>query len=346
MSIWESAEFDDHEQVCMFTDPVTGLRAIIAVHATIEGRAAGGTRFKPYDTTDAAVDDALRLSRAMSYKSALAGLPLGGGKGVIIGDPTTLKTPALLESYARFVDRLGGTFRTGEDVGTSVADMELMSSVSRHIGGTDATGGDPSVPTAAGVLIGLRAVAAHRFGQVGFKGLRVAVQGLGSVGWRVAEGLRADGADLVVADIVPERVSRAQQELGATVCDTAAIHGADVDIYAPCALGHTVTIDTAAEIRARAVAGAANNPLATAEAGMELAKRGILFTPDYVINAGGIIGGWTGYQRATGQTTASVEEKLAGIGNRLTEIFERSATTGERPEQVAEHMARVILGRI
>jgi len=345
VSIWESPEFDDHEQVCMFTDPKTGLRAIVAIHTKIQGRAAGGTRFKPYGTTDAAVDDALRLSRAMSYKSALADLPLGGGKAVIIGDPAQIKTPDLLRSYGRFIDQLGGVFSTGEDVGTSVADMEIISEVTQYVGGTRATGGDPSEPTAIGVLSGLREVAEHRLGGSGFKGVRVAVQGLGSVGWRVAEGLHAQGADLIVADISAEKVARAVKELGATACDTSTIHAADVDIYAPCALGGTITVETAREIKASAVAGAANNPLATAEAGEELAKRNILFAPDYVLNAGGIIAGVLGSRRVFGHATVSLEDRLAGIGKRLKEIFKQSSATGQRPEQVAEHMARVIIGR-
>lgn len=345
MSVWDSPEFDDHEQVCTFTDSATGLRAIVAIHSTIGGRAAGGTRFKSYDSTDAAADDALRLSKAMSYKAALADLPLGGGKAVIIGDPAKVKTRELLRAYARFIDRLGGVFSTGEDVGTSVSDMEVMAEVTRHVGGTSATGGDPSIPTAAGVLIGLRAVAEHRFGRPNCNGLRIAIQGLGSVGWRIAKGLHAEGARLIVADIAPDKVACAVNELGATACDTSTIHAAEADIFAPCALGHVVTVERARQIKAGAVAGAANNPLATAAAGAELARRHILFAPDYVINAGGIIGGVLGAMQAQGHATPLLADKLTGIGRRLGEIFRRSAESGQRPEQVAEQMARTIIGR-
>jgi leucine dehydrogenase len=274
MSAWDSREFDAHERVLLFTDTATGLRAVISMHAIVDGQAVGGTRFKSYSTTDAAIEDALRLSRAMSYKCALAGFRKGGAKAVIIGDPAKIKTPELLRAYGRCVDSLGGAFVTAEDVGTTLADMEIINEVTPHIGGTNKTGGDPSIPTALGVLHGLRAVAEFKFGRPSFQGLRVAVQGLGAVGWRVAEGLHAGGATLLVADVAQDKVARAVAEFGAKTCDTAVIHAADVDIYSPCALGGTVTTDSAQEIRAMAVAGAANNPLATPEAGAELARRG------------------------------------------------------------------------
>lgn len=348
MVAWQSGEFDDHEQVCLFSDRKVGLNAIVAIHSTALGPAAGGTRFKPYDNHALALDDALRLSRSMSYKSALAGLPVGGGKAVIIGDPAHLKSRALLHSYGRFIDRIGSHFATGEDVGMSMADIETIREVTPFVGGTSQDAGDPSVHTAVGVVHGLQAVLRHRFGTDDFRGVRVAIQGLGAVGRRVAERLDEKGAKLVVADVRAAVVQAAVDRLGATPCDAADIHRADVDIFAPCALGGAVTAQTAGEIRAKAVAGSANNQLASPEAGAALAARGILFAPDYVINAGGIISGLEATHRMPGRVKSAsrpLPEALAAIRTRLLEIFERSSRDGRRPEVAAEEMARELIGR-
>lgn len=348
MNIWASAEFDDHEQVCFFSHAGTGLRAIVAIHSTARGPAAGGTRFKPYDSDDLALDDALRLSRAMSYKSALAGLPVGGGKSVIIGDPAQLKSRDLLHAFGRYIDRIGQTYATGEDVGMSVADIEMVNEVTPYVGGTSTGAGDPSVHTAAGVIHGLRAVLEHQFDRDSFTGVKVAIQGLGAVGWGVAERLHAAGAELVVADVCAEQVERARAQFGAVEIPTERIHQAEVDIYAPCALGGVISETTAAEVRARAVAGSANNQLTTSAAGAALAARGILFAPDYVINAGGIISGVEAASRMPGRSQAAfppLEEGLAAIRDRLTEIFQRSAAEGRSPEATAEVMARELIGR-
>jgi leucine dehydrogenase len=348
MCVWNSREFDDHEQICYFSDEKTGLRAIVAIHSTFLGPAAGGTRFKAYDEDSLALDDALRLSRAMSYKSALAGMPVGGGKSVIIGDPGRLKTRGLLHAFGRFIDRIGQTYATGEDVGISVADIDTVAEVTPFVGGTSVGAGDPSVHTAVGVLHGLRAVLESRFNTSGFEGIRVAVQGLGAVGWRVAERLHAVGAKLVVADIRPEVVERAVRQFGATAVTTDVIHGAEVDIYAPCALGGVITEKSAVEISAKAVAGAANNQLGTAQAGQVLAERGILFAPDYVINAGGIISGLEATARMPGRKlaeSAPLEVRLAAIYDRLMEIFRRAEAEGRPPGVTAERMAREIIGR-
>jgi leucine dehydrogenase len=348
MSVWASREFDDHEQVCFFSDEKTGLRAIVAIHSTFLGPALGGTRFKSYDEDDAALDDALRLSRAMSYKSALAGLPVGGGKAVIIGDPERIKTRALLHAFGRFIDRIGNTFATGEDVGITVADIDTVSEVTRFVGGTSVGVGDPSVHTAVGLLHGLRAVLESQFRTDSFAGVRVAVQGLGAVGWRVAERLHAAGAQLVVADIRPDVVTRAVHAFDASSLPTQTIHSAEVDIYTPCALGGVITESSVGEIRAKAVAGAANNQLATPSAGAMLAERGILFAPDFVINAGGILSGLEAASRMPGRKTtefAPLEARLAAIHDRLAEIFRRSRADGRPPEVTAERMAREIIGR-
>jgi len=349
MRFWTSPEFDDHEQVCLFSDPQTGLRAMVAIHSTALGSAVGGTRFQPYGDDGLALDDALRLSRAMSYKSALAGLPCGGGKSVIIGDPGRLKSERLLHAYGRFINRIGSTFATGEDVGMSVADIETVREVSPFIGGTSTSGaGDPSVHTAVGVLHGLRAVIEYRFQRNDFNNLSVAIQGLGAVGWGVAERLHAEGARLTVADVRRENIDRAVAQFGASVASPQTIHAAEVDIYSPCALGGVITEHSAQAIRARAVAGAANNQLASRQAGEALAARGILFAPDYVINAGGIISGLEEYFKMPGRSgteATPLVKRLARIHDRLTEIFERAASEHRPPEATAEQMARELIGR-
>jgi leucine dehydrogenase len=348
MVFWTSAEYDRHEQVCFFSDESVGLRAIVAIHSTALGPAAGGTRFKSYADDRDALDDALRLSRAMSYKSALAGLPIGGGKAIIIGDPGRVKSRALLLAYGRFIDRIGTVFATGEDVGMSVADIETMAEVTPFVGGTSSGSGDPSVHTAIGVIHGLEAVVARRFGRAGFDGLSVAIQGLGAVGWGVAQRLHEAGASLIVADIDAARVERAVRDFGAKASPTDSVHAVAADIYCPCALGGVVTDASAGEIKAGAVAGAANNQLASPSAGRALADRGILFAPDYVINAGGIISGLDAVASIPGRAAIAsepLETRLARIRSRLSEIFERAADTGQTPEATAEKLARDLIGR-
>ncbi|MCG8503536.1 MAG: NAD(P)-binding domain-containing protein [Sphingomonadales bacterium] len=348
MNVWQSSEFDNHEQVCSFSDEKTGLRAIVAIHSTFRGPAAGGTRFKPYDTDSLALDDALRLSRAMSYKSALAGLPVGGGKSVIIGDPAKIKTRELLHAFGRFIDRIGNVYATGEDVGVTVEDMETINEVTPYVGGTSQGAGDPSIHTAVGVLHGLRAVASHKFGRSDFSNMRIAVQGLGSVGRRVAQQLHDAGAKLIVADVNAEKTAQAREQLGAVVCSTETIHAADVDIFCPCALGGVVTEATVTEIQARAVAGAANNQLSSPAAGGALAQRDILFAPDYVINAGGIISGLEATQAMPGRKKvdiAPLPDRLAGINSRLMEIFRRSELENQTPDATAQKMAQELIGR-
>ena len=348
IDVWSSREYDEHEQVCMFADKKVGLQCIVAIHSTKLGPACGGTRFKAYENNTVALEDALRLSRAMSYKSALAGLPVGGGKGVIIGDPRLIKSRELLHAYGRFINRIGQTFATGEDVGMSVADVETIAEVSPYMAGTSANSGDPSIPTATGVVHGLRAVVKWQFKQDGFKGLRAAIQGLGAVGWGVAKELHAEGAQLVVADVREEVVAAAVAQFGATAVSPDDIHRADVDLYVPCALGGVVTELSATEIRAKAVAGAANNQLASPKAGHILADRGILFGPDYVLNAGGIISGVQALNTIPGREQVEVPplgDSLAAIYNRVLQIFARAEVEGTTPEAAAEQMAREILGR-
>lgn len=348
MDVWQSSEFDEHEQVCLFQDNSVGLKCIVSIHSTKLGPACGGTRFRAYSTDLEALKDALRLSKAMSYKSALAGLPVGGGKAVIIGDPSALKSRDLLHAYGRVINRIGQSFATGEDVGMSVADVETVAEVSPYMAGTSANSGDPSVPTAIGVVNGLRAVVHWCFDTDDFQGLRVAIQGLGAVGWGVASQLHAQGAQLIVADVRDDAVARAMAEFGATSLSPTEIHAADVDLFVPCALGGVITERTASEIVAKAVAGAANNQLATPKAGQILAEREILFAPDYVMNAGGIISGLQALNTIPGRSAAPVpplEVSLAAIPNRLKEIFARARLEGRTPEVMAERIAREIIGR-
>lgn len=349
MTVWQSQEFDDHEHISYFTDRETGLRVIVAVHSTTLGPAAGGTRFKAYECDSDALDDALRLSRAMSYKSALAGLPIGGGKAVIIGDPDKIKSKDLLHAYGRFLNIIGGQFATGEDVGMATADIVTMNEVTPYVGGIAASGaGDPSLHTAVGVMHGLLAVLECRFSQTDFSGMRVAVQGLGAVGWGVAKRLRDAGAELVVSDVRADVVEKAVRILGAVEAPLDRIHAADVDIYVPCALGGVVTKQSAREIRAAAVAGAANNQLETPEAGKILWEQGILFAPDYLLNAGGIISALEETIRIRGGSDSDCEplaDRLANIPARLKSIFQSSQEKGIAPELVAEQMARDLIGR-
>lgn len=348
MSPWTSSEFDQHEQICFFHDAQTGLKAVVAIHSTARGPAAGGTRFKAYANDDLAIDDALRLSRAMSYKCAMAGLPTGGGKAVIIGAPEKMKTRELLHAYGHFLNRIGSTFATGEDVGMTVADMDIINEVTPFVGGTSKGSGDPSVPTADGVVHGLRAVLRHRFGRSDFQGVKLAIQGLGAVGWGVAERTFAEGAVLTVADIRTDQTARASKAFGATVMNTEDIHTAEVDIFVPCALGGILTEETANQISARAVAGAANNQLASPEAGAVLHARQILFAPDYVMNAGGIISGISQSVRLPGREALTPEPlaiQVARIEERLTEIFQRSERDHEPPEVTTLKIAQELIGR-
>ncbi len=283
-----------HEQVVFCADPDTGLRAIIAIYSTALGPSLGGTRFYPYADEDSALADVLDLSRAMAYKNAMAGLDLGGGKAVIWGDPAQHKTEALLRAYGRFVQSLGGRYYTACDVGTYPADMDLIARETRFVTGrTEANGGcgDSSVLTALGVFQGMRAAAEHQWGAPTLAGKRVGIAGVGKVGRLLAGHLVADGASVVVTDVNPDAV-RALREAHPEideVADTTALITSDIDVYAPCALGGALNDETVPALRAKVVAGGANNQLAHPGIEKTLADRGILYAPDYVVNAGGVI---------------------------------------------------------
>ncbi|ENO92521.1 Glu/Leu/Phe/Val dehydrogenase dimerization region [Thauera phenylacetica B4P] len=343
MAVFSLSDFADHEQVVFVSDDKSGLKAIIAVHNSNLGPALGGCRMWPYASEEEAVRDVLRLSRGMTYKSAMARLKLGGGKSVIIGNPRTDKTPALLAAFARALEQLNGRYIAAEDSGTSVADMKTMAQFTRHVAGLHdkpsdqgTRSGDPSPATAYGTFIGIQAAVKERLGRDSLDGLRVAVQGVGNVGYDLARQLKEAGAQLWVTDIHREPLVQAGRELGATVVAPDEIFGLDVDVFAPCALGAILNDATIPQLKAKIVAGAANNQLAEARHGVELMKRGILYAPDYVINAGGII---DVYHERIGFERAALIRHIEGIRDNLMEVFER-AREEERPTaEVADAIA-------
>jgi valine dehydrogenase (NAD+) len=330
-----------HEQVVFCRDPESGLKAIIAIHSTALGPALGGTRFYPYASEEAAVADALRLSAAMSYKNSLAGLDLGGGKAVIIGDPNTDKTEALLRAYGRFVEALGGRYLTACDVGTYNADLDVVARETRYAHGrSEANGGcgDSSVLTAYGVFQGMRAAAQHCWGSPSLAGRTVAVAGVGKVGSWLVGHLVDDGADVVVTDVDPAAVERLQaRHPGArAVADTAALIGTPHDVYAPCALGGALDEATVAALPARIVCGGANNQLAAPEVADQLRARGILYAPDYLVNAGGVI---QVEDERHGFSFARAQAKASGIFDIALRVFRAADEEGVSPAVAADRLA-------
>lgn len=334
MSIFSCPEFADHEQVAFATDAVTGLRAIVALHNTRLGPAIGGCRMWPYGSEEAALTDVLRLSKGMTNKAVMAGLPLGGGKAVIVGDPRTDKSPALMRAMGTAVERLGGRFIIAEDVGTTVEDTAEFRQTTAHVVGLPVHlggSGDPSPTTAYGCLVGIRACAGYLWSRRDLDGLRVALQGLGNVGWNLASLLAEADARLTVCDADPSRARRAAERFGAEAVDPEAIYDADVDIFAPCALGAVVDEGTVGRLKAKVVAGAANNQLAHPTDADRLSARGILYAPDYVINAGGLI---RVASERDGFDQDWVDRKVAAIGGTLLEIFD-----GAKKAQVSTEAA-------
>lgn len=347
MAVFDASDFDAHEGVHFFTDRATGLHAIIAIHSTHLGPAAGGTRYWSYARDVDAITDALRLSRGMSYKNAMAGLPMGGGKAVVLKKAGVDKTEALLEAFGGAIDSLAGRYVTAEDVGMSDADMTVIARRTRHVSGLPvaggAAGGNPGPSTAEGVFRGMRAAVKHKLGKDGFAGVHVAIQGLGSVGYSLAEKLTAAGAKLTVADIDPARAARAAQTLGATAVGVDEIMRVAADVLSPCALGAGLTAATIPALDVAIVAGAANNQLATPDDGVRLHARGILYAPDYVINAGGIINVVAEYL-GDGDADA-VLARIAQIEDRLHSIFAESDASGLPTDRVADAMAQKLIGR-
>ncbi|SMF13028.1 leucine dehydrogenase [Tistlia consotensis] len=336
--IFESAAFDGHEQVVFASDRDSGLRAVIAVHDTTLGPALGGCRLRAYAGEAEAVTDVLRLARGMTCKAALAGVPFGGGKMVVLAEPAA-KTPALLRAVGRAIDRLGGRYITGEDVGTTVEDMAEIGAETRWVMGRPESaggGGDPSPSTALGCFVGIEAAVRRALGRNSLAGVRVAVQGLGAVGFRLCRLLHEAGAALVVSDVDPERVARCRDALGAVTVEPEAILEQEAEVLAPCALGAVVDGATAERLRVRIVAGAANNQLASPEDGRILARRGILYAPDYVINAGGMIR-LSG--ELTGDDAAASERKVRAIAGTLEQLFGLAEAEGLAPSDAADRLA-------
>src|SRR6266498_1649257 len=299
MEIFDTMSEMGHEQVMMCSDPSCGYRGVIAVHSTRLGPALGGTRFWNYPTDEEAVTDALQLLRGMTYKNAVAGLHLGGGKSVIIGDNRTVDRKPIFRAHGRFVESLGGRYITAEDVGTSTRDMDFVHLETDHVAGLASKSGDPSPVTAHGVLRAIQASAKERWGSDDLTGKTVALQGCGHVGQYLARELHAAGAKLIVTDIDPERAKRVAAETGATIVKPDAIYGVKADIFAPCALGGIINDETIPQLQVEIIAGGANNQLAEERHGDMLEEKGLTYAPDYVINAGGLVNvnaeleGWT-----------------------------------------------------
>ncbi len=331
----------DFEQVVYFNDPKVGLRAIVAMHSTALGPATGGCRMWNYANEDEALTDVLRLSKGMTYKASVAGLNWGGGKAVIIGDAKTQKTPEMMKRFGEFVERLGGHYITAKDVGIGSDDLKAVKTKTRHVLGIDGepgSSGDPSPATAFGVYHGMKAAAKHAFGSESLKGQRVALQGLGSVSYYLLEHLAAEGAKVVGCDIDQAVIDRAVKKYGIETCSPNSIFDVQCDIFAPSALGGAINKDTLPRIKAKIIAGAANNQLATPDAGAEVVKRGMVYCPDYVINGGGLINIYYeampgGYSRS--RAFAHVEK----IGQTISQILERSKAENLPSHLIADRMA-------
>jgi leucine dehydrogenase len=344
---WGLPDFDEHEELHFVTEAKCGLRAVNAVHSTHLGPAAGGCRFWHYAQDEDALVDALRLSRGMSYKNAMAGLPLGGGKAVILANQERTKTPDLLHAFGKAVDHLGGRYVTAEDVGMSVADMIEVARTTKFVAGLPNSagdvGGDPGPHTSLGVFLGIKAAVKWALNKSDLNGLHIALQGAGSVATGVALHACAEGAKLSIADIDEAKAKALAERSGGKVVSPNEILGLEADVLSPCALGAILDEATIPRLKVPIVAGAANNQLATPEDGERLLKRGILYAPDYVINAGGIINVCTEY---LGDGDASlVRHRIERIPERLEQIWSEGAETGRDPASVADAMAQRLIGR-
>lgn len=351
-AFWTEPDWDEHELVQVVHDRKSGLNAIIALHSTHLGPGAGGTRFWHYARPESAMRDALRLSRGMSYKNAMAGLPMGGGKAVVMLDAKGAKTPAMLSAFGDAVDALGGRYVTAEDVGASEADMVAIAARTQHVCGLPAdegdAGGDPGPFTAMGIYHGIKAAVAHRLGRNTMAGVHVALQGCGSVGGGVARLLAKDGATLTVADIDERKARALANQVDGKAVSADAIMGTACDVFSPNALGAILDEEGIARLDCAIVAGGANNQLARRRDGEALAARGILYAPDYVINAGGIINVSLEYLcRRQGEPCDlnEVRRRIAQIPGRLNDIWRESEESGLGADLVADRMAQKLIGR-
>ncbi len=320
-----------HERVVLCRDPEAGYRGIIAVHSTAAGTAVGGTRYWRYDREEDALTDALRLSRGMTYKNLMAGLPLGGGKSVILRGAEDRE--AVFRAHGRAIERLDGLYITAEDVGTSPAEMEIIRQETRHVAGLL---GDPSPDTARGVLRAMAAAAFHRWGTDDLAGRTVAIQGCGNVGFHLAQGLAAAGARLIVADVDPGRVQRTVGVTGAHAVEPSEILSVEADVFAPCALGGILSEETIPRLRVEIVAGAANNQLWEEADGRRLSERGILYAPDYLANAGGVIGGC---REILGWSEEESRRRIDGIYDTLLDVLRLARAEGLPPHAAADRLA-------
>lgn len=345
MAAFENSAFDNHERVVFCSDKKSGLKAIIAIHSTTLGPAAGGCRLWSYESDDAALTDVLRLSQGMSYKNAMAGLNFGGGKAVIMKTPDFDGSDALYEKFGEFVDQLQGDYVTAEDVGMSVSIMQTIGRRTKYVSGLPPkegrAGGDPSPKTSWGIFKGIDAAVRFKLGRENVEDLTVAVQGVGHVGYYLSKYLSEAGAKLVVADIDEQRVRRVCDEFGAVASSPDDILFESVDVVAPCALGAILSEHSIPRLRTEIVAGGANNQLAVGADGQRLSDAGILYAPDYVINGGGIINVSSEYYGDLDEE--EVMESVAQIGPRLTGIFEEAAATGKPTNVIADTMAQKII---
>lgn len=349
MGVFHELAGEDYEQVIFNHDRASGLRSIIAIHSTALGPALGGTRFYPYDSEEEALVDVLRLSRGMTYKAAAAGLDLGGGKAVIIGDPHRGKSEELFRTYGRFVETLGGRYITAEDVGTRREDMDLVSRETRWVTGVSEVyggSGDPSPVTAYGVVQGLKAVAMELWKTADLKDRRFAVQGVGKVGYHVVKLLTEAGVEVVISDVDVDNLGKAVNDFGVDTVDEEKIHALDCDVYVPCALGGVLNDETIGELRCRAVAGAANNQLLRKEHAKLIEDAGVLYAPDFIINAGGLI---NVADELRGYDKRRALAQVDGIFKTLRKVFQMAKlekiTTTAAADRLAEERIRTV-GRI
>ncbi len=342
--VFGQASFDNHEQVVFCNDKDTGLKAIIGIHNTVLGPALGGTRMWKYSNEWEALNDVLRLSRGMTYKSAIAGLNLGGGKAVIIGDAKVDKTPQMIAKFGQYINSLSGKYITAEDVGTTTADMDLIRDNTAFVTGiSEARGGsgNPSPVTAYGVYMGMKAAAKFKFGTENLNGKKILVQGIGHVGETLVDYLTKEGALVQISDINAERVQEIAGKYHAQIFSGPDLYSADVDIYAPCALGATINDQTVHSIKAKVIAGAANNQLAIEQIhGQILKDRGIVYAPDFLINAGGII---NVYAEIVGYDKAEAMRRTENIFNTTMEILHFADANGITTYQAALSMAETII---
>jgi len=345
MAVFDHTEFDNHEALHFINDDATGLRAIIAVHSTALGPAAGGCRRWTYASDADALTDALRLSRGMTFKNAVAELPFGGGKAVILASENSPKSAELLMAFGRAVDSLGGSYVTAEDVGMSVEDMRHVQQETSYVSGLpqsgDSAGGDPSPLTALGVFLGIEAAVKSHLGHDSCSGLKVAVQGVGHVGAHLCRLLHEAGAELVIADVNHTNLKAVSSAYPVEVVAPAEILYSDVDVLAPCALGNVFSSATIPRLKAKVIAGAANNQLSTVADGAMLAARGILYAPDYVINAGGIIN--VSHEYHGDSSEKKVRADVTKIPQRLHAIFDEAASTGRPTNELADELARRLI---